>query len=774
MAVTVAEFFNKVGFKVNEGDVKKVNNTISGIKQTAAKVLGAIGIGVSLTAVNVLVEEFGRVNEQVKNSTAALGDQAEIQKKIMQSARETRSSYAETAGVISDLVHESPELFGNIDEAVKFNNAATMLFKSAGKTNEEIAGLMEAINKSFAKGYVDSETMSQLLERSPEAVELLNKQLGTTSDQLEEMASSGTMTVADLKAAFVDSADTIEQKFRDVQYRVTDALTVIRSEWGLLLTQMDSTLSITNTVARAITKVSDVALGAATRVRNAVQWLNDKLGGGNNLLKLATISVGAFLVASKAGKVITFLVGADGLLTKIKTGLGAIKLKTVAIAAAIILLALLVEDFINFMQGNDSLIGELLSRAGVDVDQFRENIIKIWNSIKTVLAAVWRGIKNVAIPIFQGIWQAIKTVFEAIGKIIEKIAPGVADFVDQLANGDIDTEQWESLGEAIAAIAAVVLGVVAVMKVFAAVQAIVNAVMMASPITGIILATVALIAIIVLLVKNWDKVKAAFLKAWEAIKAALGKVIDFFKGIWDGIVAVFNSVVSWFGGIFTSAWEAIKGAFSSVVEWFGGIFSSAWEAIKSVFSTVGEFFSGIWNTIVSLFTTIGTAVGDAISGAVKGAINAVLSGAVSIINGFISAINFAIGIINKIPGVSINKLDKLEVPQLAQGGYVRPNKPQAVIIGDNKREGEIVSPISKMRDTVLSAMQMFAASARPQPATVSNVTGGSNISKSIVQNVNINNKFEGDRAGQQKSATAMKKAESDITKELARGLAYAR
>ena len=750
--MTVAEFFNKVGFKVNEGDVKKVNNTISGIKQTAAKVLGAIGIGVSLTAVNALVEEFGRVNEQVKNSTAALGDQAEIQKKIMQSARETRSSYAETAGVISDLVHESPELFGNIDEAVKFNNAATMLFKSAGKTNEEISGLMEAINKSFAKGYVDSETMSQLLERSPEAVELLNKQLGTTSDQLEEMASSGTMTVADLKAAFVDNADTIEQKFGDVQYRVTDALTVIRSEWGLWLTQMDSTLGVTNTVARAITKVSDIALGAANRVRNAVQWLNDKLGGGNNLLKLVTISVGAFLIASKAGKVINFLKDAGGLLEKLKTGLGAIKLKTVAIAAAIILLALLVEDFINFMQGNDSLIGELLSRAGVDVDQFRENIIKIWNNIKTVLAAVWRGIKNVAIPIFQGIWQAIKTVFEAIGKIIEKIAPGVADFVDQLANGDVDTEQWEALGEAIAAIAAIVLGVVVAVKAYTAAQAILNAVMTASPITWIILAIVALIAIIVLCVKHWDKIKAAFLGAWEAIKAAWGQVVDFFKGVWDGIV----------------------GVFSAVGEWFVGVFTSAWEGIKSVFSTVGEFFSGIWNTIVSLFTTIGTAVGDAISGAVKGAINAVLSGAVGIINGFISAINFAIGIINKIPGVSINKLDKLEVPQLAQGGYVRPNKPQAVIIGDNKREGEIVSPISKMRDTVLSAMQMFAASARPQPATVSNVTGGSNISKSIVQNVNINNKFEGDRAGQQKSATAMKKAESDITKELARGLAYAR
>ena len=143
--MTIVKFINEVGFKVREGDVKKVNGTISDIKSTATKLLGAIGIGFSLTKINALVEEFGRVNEQVKNSTDALGDQAEIQKKIMESARQTRSSYAETAGVISDLVHESPELFGNIDEAVKFNNAATMLFKSAGKTNEDIAGLTQTL-----------------------------------------------------------------------------------------------------------------------------------------------------------------------------------------------------------------------------------------------------------------------------------------------------------------------------------------------------------------------------------------------------------------------------------------------------------------------------------------------------------------------------------------------------------------------------------------------------------------------------------------------------
>ena len=765
MAVTVAEFFNKVGFKVDQESVNKVNGTIKDIKSTATKLLGAIGIGLSLSAINGLVEEFGAANKQISAAVGEVENLTAVQDQMLAKANEARLVYGDMAGYVSNLT-KAGDIFP-VDDAMQFTSTVAKLMKTNGRNDAAISSMMEGFNKSFQEGIVDSETLNKMLEQAPETANVLAQSLGVAKSQLLDMASKGTMTVQQLKDAFMDASGEIDAAFANSNMSISDGLKSIRNKWGLWLAQMNSTLGVTNAIARAMVKFSDIAMSGMNKIRNAVVWLGDKLGGTDKVLKLLTISVAAFLIATKSGKVITFL-------KTVGTAIGKIKIQTLAVMAVIILVALLVEDFINFMQGNDSLLGELLKRAGVDVDKFRENIIKVWNNIKTVLAAIWRGIKNVAIPIFQGIWQAIKTVFEAIGKIIEKIAPGVTDFVDQLANGDIDTEQWESLGEAIAAIAAIVLGVVAVMKVFAAVQAIVNAVMMASPITWIILAIVALIAIIVLLIKNWDKVKAAFLKAWEAIKAAWGKVVDFFKGIWDGIVAVFNSVVSWFGGIFTSAWEAIKGAFSSVVEWFGGIFSSAWEAIKSVFSTVGEFFAGIWNTIVSLFTTIGTAVGDAISGAVKGAINAVLSGAIAIINGFISAINFAIGIINKIPGVSISKLDKLDVPQLAQGGYVRPNSPQAVIIGDNKREGEIVSPIGKMRDTVLSAMQMFAATARPKPATVAAAAGGNNVSKSVVQNVEINNKFEGDRAGQQKSATAMKKAEGDITKELARGLAYAR
>ena len=61
------------------------------------------------------------------------------------------------------------------------------------------------------------------------------------------------------------------------------------------------------------------------------------------------------------------------------------------------------------------------------------------------------------------------------------------------------------------------------------------------------------------------------------------------------------------------------------------------------------------------------------------------------------------------------------------------------------------------------------------PGTAKSITNSTNtVRKSIVQNVNINNQFNGDRAGQQKSSKAMDKAAADTTGELARALAFAK
>ena len=111
-----------------------------------------------------------------------------------------------------------------------------------------------------------------------------------------------------------------------------------------------------------------------------------------------------------------------------------------------------------------------------------------------------------------------------------------------------------------------------------------------------------------------------------------------------------------------------------------------------MFENIASFFSGIWDKVKNTFTDLGVKISDAITGAVKAGINGLFNVIETIVNGFIGAINGAITVINAIPGVKISKLDKLDIPKLAEGGYVKANQPQPVIIGDNKTQGEIVAP----------------------------------------------------------------------------------
>ena len=258
-----------------------------------------------------------------------------------------------------------------------------------------------------------------------------------------------------------------------------------------------------------------------------------------------------------------------------------------------------------------------------------------------------------------------------------------------------------------------------------------NSALLANPITWVVVGIAALVAAFVILWNEcegfrnfwkalWEGIKTAFKATWDWLKtacstmgtwfASAGQAIKntwnaipgFFSSIWTSIKNAFSAVKSWFSSIFTSGynavksafsaagsffsgiWSNIKSAFSAVKSWFSSTFSGAWSAVKSAFSSVSSFFTGIWDSIKKVFSNVGATIGNAITNTVKTAINGVLSTAIGIINGFISAINTAISVINLIPGVSITKLSKLDVPKMATGGIV--TSATHAIIGEAGKE----------------------------------------------------------------------------------------
>lgn len=621
--MTVSQFVNKVLFKVDDSTVNKVNGTINDIKATATKVLGAIGIGFSLVNMNALVEEFDAINDKINFAVSGLGDAKEAQKDILAAANAVKTSYSDMADVVTNLVKANSDMFP-IEEAISFSTNLTKLMKSAGRNDSEIASIMDGMNKSFPKGAVDTETLNKMLEEAPETANYLAERLGVAKTELLQLATDGKISLEGMKAAFVESSDEIDTAFSQLNFSVSDALLNIRNKWGFWLKETDEMLGLTNTIGKVMVKGFDMAMSALNRVRNGVVWLTDKLGGTEKVVKLIGIAMGALgLVGavSSLKKITDFL-------DKVSDRLGLINKRNLALVAGVLILALLVEDFINFMQGNDSVIGILFEKAGVDCDKLRKDIIQIWENVKTVLSAIWQGIQNVAIPVFQGIWEAIKSVFEAIGGVIEKIAPKFANFISELASGKVDTEKWVKVGEVIAKIGVAIAGtVIAVKTAIVVVRTVVGVVkgvtaaisFLTSPVGLVIVAIAALIAIGALLWKNWDKIKTFAISIWTSIKDFISGILtgvkDFFVGIWD-------SISGFISGVWTGISSTISGALSAI-----------WGVISSIFLTIWGFISetltNIWNGITSTFTNILNSITETV-GNIKN----------SIVEGFQAAIDW--------------------------------------------------------------------------------------------------------------------------------------
>ena len=817
----IRDIFIAMGFEIDENSERNAENSIKGLKDFAFKALGAIGIGFSLVSMNALAEEFNAINDQVKNATKDLGDQAEIQDKILKAANDTKMAYGDTAKVVSSLVQENSELFGNIDDAIAFNNATTKLFKTAGKGADQISGLQEAINKSFAKGAVDSETINQLMEQSPEAVKLLNKQLGTTTDQLVKMASDGKIKLSDLRDAFVNNAEEIDKSFDELDYSISDAMLNIRNQWGKFLDSLNAGSGLTQSIAKgmvkAFTKLMDllkkmqptleriikIGIRGAMLIGNGLEKVGrfvervvKKLGGAEVALKLLAIIGGSIFAVLNAGKILAFLKTVGKLL-------GAINLKTLLIIAAVVAVALIVEDFINFMQGNDSVIGTLFDKAGIGAGEARETILKAWNTVKDFLLNVWEFIKQAAgmfMDTVKGFFErhseSIRENFERVWGIIKTFLGGVWTFISQLAAalfGDTENSidgSTTSTKEKLLSVWQAILD--ALSAVWDALYEVGSAIFNA-------------IATVIETVFGWIQ---TFWNAWGA------RILSWFNTLWNslggilnGFLSIIKGVANFISSVFTGdwqgAWEAIKQIFTGVWDVIVNIITAVWDTIKMLFEmglsavksiweavwgAISGFFSGIWNGIVSflggiisgIVTTVGN-IKDTIVNGIQAAVDWIkslpsqaLKWGADIITGIADGIKGAISkVTDAVSGVA-NKIKSFlhfSVPDegpLTDYEDWMPDFVTGLANGIHEKMPLIENAVSDMSKMMANAVQV-------PTVTVNTAAGPGGRSNTVNQNNSIVNQFTGyDRKTQLQAAGAMSKSAKDITDYMAAGLNYGR
>lgn len=724
--MTIRDIGILFGYKVDQASEQKVEGSIKSLKSMASKVLGAVGITLSVagikSAIDGCVEVASSIEEMQNKFDVVFGD---MRNEVDKWAQEYSDAIGRNKNDIKTYLADQQNLlvgFGMTRQAgaEMAEQMTSLALDLASFGNMDETASVNAMTKAVMGESEAAKTLGAVLNDSTRAQAMATLGLKGTYDKLDQL----TKMQINYQAILQQSPDAIG----DCQ-RSLDSYESTKKRYIAKLKEIKTIVG--QFFLPTYQKILSIGAKGLTMIRDWLQKLadlTDKLGGSQRVLSVLAAAFTAMLVAMNLKKIGAAINGFTKLARAIGLGHG----KALAFFAVFLLLALVIEDFISFMRGDKSLLGTMLERAGVDCEKLRQNIVGVWTKIKQAIGYIGEGIRNVVVPIFEGIRTAAVVAFEEIQKAVAKVAPGIAQFFKELSSGKVDKKKWTDIGESIGRIAVGVVAVIAAVKgisaifgvittVISVVKAVISVIklafvvvksiitvikvvgavisVLASAFGPVILAIAAAIAIGVLLWKNWDKIREAAGNLLEGIKATIGNVRD-------AIVTGIQAAIDW---ITSLPAEALK--------WGSDIIDGIVSGIQSAVGRVGEAVKGVADKIKSFL-------------------------------GF----------------------SEPEDGPLSDFHTYMPDMIDLMASG-------ITSGKKKVKDALegmTGEMSVIAKANVVSKATGRGATGGTTGGRTVTQNVNINNQFNGDRAGQQKSSEAMDKAAGDATGEMARALAFAK
>ncbi len=720
--MTIRDIGILFGYKVDKSSEGKVEDSVNSLKSMASKALGAIGLTLSVSgiagAIKGCVSLSSEVEEMENKFDVVFG---EVRDDVDKWAQDYSDAIGRNKNDIKTYLADQQNLlvgFGMTRKAgAELSQQMTTLaldLASFGNIDETVA--VNAMTKAIMGESEAAKTLGAVLSDSTREHAMLQMGLTGSFDSLDQL----TKMQVNYQAILMQSPDAIGDCERSLgSYQST-------------LRQYQAKLKeIKQLVGQffmpTFQKVLSYGTRGLTSLRNFIQKISDfaaKVGGAERILKVLAAALGAAFIAMNIKKIGDAVSGFSKLAKALGMGAG----KALLFFAIFLLIALIIEDFIAFMRGDNSVIGALFDKAGIGADNARQTILNAWNTIKSFLLNVWEVIKGAAQAIFGALsaWWAENG--EQVKESFAKIWEGIKTICEVL---------WNALKSAAESI-------------FSALKAF------------------------------WDvwgeTIITVFSNIWNMLISLIQPFLDAIAGIIDFLANVFTG--NWEG-----AWNAIKDIASAIWEMITTILSTAWDNICAIWDKLAEIFGGFFQAAWDVIVEKVTGIKDAIVSGFQAAIDWILAlpaqafkWGQDIIQGIVDGIKSAIGWIgDAVSGVASTIKGFLGFSEPEEGPLsnfhtympdMMDLMTKGIIAGKEKVKGAL--------ELVTGDMSVIAKSSVVSRGTAQTASGTGVSSRTVTQKVEINNTFNGDRAGQEKSAEAMDKASEDSTSAMARALATAR
>lgn len=343
---------------------------------------------------------------------------------------------------------------------------------------------------------------------------------------------------------------------------------------------------------------------------------------------------------------------------------------------------------IQGIQQGFAKVGDVISNVLSKIDtsgiteltsQVSEVLAPAFDEVRKAIDEMKVALEPIAKEILSKIGSAIQNVVNQAQKILSVVGPPILAIIKKIIQTVIG--MIPVITSILQVVGSVVSGIISfiTMVVTYAGTAIATILGFIMPIVQIVATIVANIWSVILTVAQniWSKVS-------EVVTAIIGFVSNLFKTVSD---------------IINNIWSKIQDSMNKVRDKVQGVIDNINKYFNNVKSTVSDVFNGIWSKVQGVMDNVGNKISNVLQGiqnswsglkgfvsgvfgGIEGAVSSLVGSVKGMVNGVIGGINGAIGIINKIPGVHIGKIPRLErggVLKRGQIGLLEGNGAEAVV-----------------------------------------------------------------------------------------------
>jgi phage-related protein len=599
---------------------------------------------------------------------------------------ETTDKAEDAAGKVKDLGDEGDRTEGKLGKAFsKMGSAAVAVGKTIATGLAVASTAVVAVGKAAISSYADYEQLvggvETLFDESSATVianaQNAYKTAGMSANEYMETVTSFSASLlqslgGDTKAA-ADKADMAITDMSDNANKMGTSIEMIQNAYNGFAKQNYTMLDnlklgyggTKEEMQRLLDDASKLSgieydISSYSDIVDAIHIVQNEMGITGTTAKEASSTISGSLASAKASwqNLLTGIADGNqnvgGLITQFFDSIVTVADNIVPrIAQVMGTLPQLITDLVPKLLTKVSELIDILLPVVVDgavslLNAIVQVLPQLVTSILNALPALISGIEQVFYAIVDALPQLMTVICEALPVLIPQLVDALVNMIVYLAThiAEIIQPLIDNLPEIIIAI--------------------VNALMDNLPalIEGTVQLVIGIVQaipqIIMALIEALPTVIQYILEGlWNALPLLLEGIISIVgeigTAIWDILSGFFTALGEWFGGL----WESIKTIFAPVVEWFRNLFSTIWNSIVSVFSTVGSwvydniiapvanFFKGLWEGIVSAFHTVIDPWIEIIKRAATLVYNTII---VPIKNFFTDLWNSIVGIFSKVSG----------------------------------------------------------------------------------------------------------------------------